>query len=539
MTTKPKKRVIGTNIIAMLRNYPMSAHDAFAEAIDNVHDAGGDQTTIEIYQDRIVITDNANGLSDLNPLVDISKSVSASYGSKIGSFGLGTKLMQLYFGNDILFESVCGGIYRKERYNWRVVQKSGNIGEVWNSRPRSASSAPQEIRPNGTRITIRELGPKAKFGRYMEDIRDRLSYRYRPGLANGKRVTIIDRTRRGQPSTYELKSDLSALGVYNGMRFVDGEVTGIVDSEVKTLKFRIGFSDLKEYNKLLQGVHFSYLDRVVTKVSSIDRKQLPSKLFAEVTLLSDEWKKCLTPIKDDIVVMKEELCTAVYTILSEWIDMLNKIDEEFFIEEFSSIFNDQFSNVLIFKPRTADGDNATKPEYRPGDETETTGGGGNGPGPVKPKPREKNRIAVPDPENGTGDASIRRRRLSGFKLVRAAEELGPLTVATYAYDEASNVFIVKINEKKALIADCWVKPYKVNVIWGIAAAQVANWARELALTGKLGTTGSWLVDMLTNAGFRPNADDPDKLFDQVNCYIVDKFIGEARRRRLDVDVAAA
>jgi hypothetical protein len=87
---RTKKRVIGTHIIAMLRNYPMTAADALAEGIDNVHDAGGTETWIDIYSDHVCITDNGPGVDDLNRLVDISNSLSVADASKLGRFGLGS-----------------------------------------------------------------------------------------------------------------------------------------------------------------------------------------------------------------------------------------------------------------------------------------------------------------------------------------------------------------------------------------------------------------------------------------------------------------
>jgi hypothetical protein len=110
--------------------------------------------------------------------------------------------------------------------------------------------------------------------------------------------------------------------------------------------------------------------------------------------------------------------------------------------------------------------------------------------------------------------------------------LGDHQIADYEYKD--NCLIVRVHEKKALIADAMIKPYKVNVMWGVIATQIAKFARDLARIGQLETTGAWLIDMLTKSGFTPNAEEPDQLFDQVNCFVVDKFVGEAKRRNLDL-----
>jgi Histidine kinase-, DNA gyrase B-, and HSP90-like ATPase len=523
---RTKKRVIGTHIIAMLRNYPMTAADALAEGIDNVHDAGGTETWIDIYSDHVCITDNGPGVDDLNRLVDISNSLSVADASKLGRFGLGSKLMQLYFGDDILFESVRNGEYRRERYNWREVEQSGDLGNEWSAKNTlPLRKAPRAILGGGLRISIRQLNHSHRYRKYLDDICERLTYRYRPGLANGKRITVIDHTKK--PAVVRvLTPSLDALGVYNNMQYVDGEVSG--------LKFRVGFGDLKEHKKLLSGVHFIYGDRVITKTTALGNQAMPAKLYAEVTLLPDPdgWKACLSPTKTEIVRLYDELCEAVLAILKDWIDLLAKYDEEFYIEEFSSIFSNQFSNVLIFKPRQQGQDPGG--DYRPGDEIETTGRGRKRPGPPPPEPHphERNREAIYDPENGTGDAMPRRKRLSGFRLVCASKELGDHQIADYEYKD--NCLIVRVHEKKALIADAMVKPYKVNVMWGVIATQIAKFARDLARSNQLETTGAWLIDMLTKAGFKPNAEEPEQLFDQVNCFVVDKFVGEAKRRNLEL-----
>jgi hypothetical protein len=210
----------------------MTAAEALAEGIDNVHDAGGTETWIDIYSDHVCITDNGPGVDDLNRLVDISNSLSVADASKLGRFGLGSKLMQLYFGDDILFESVRNGEYRRERYNWREVEQSGDLGNEWSAKNTlPLRKAPRAILGGGLRISIRQLNHSHRYRKYLDDICERLTYRYRPGLANGKRITVIDHTKK--PAVVRvLTPSLDALGVYNNMQYVDGEVSG--------LKFRVG-----------------------------------------------------------------------------------------------------------------------------------------------------------------------------------------------------------------------------------------------------------------------------------------------------------
>lgn len=507
-----ERMIPDTHFITQIRNHGMKTHEALSEWIDNADDAGATEVVVQFYKDRVVVYDNGPGLKELTNLVKL-----AVNGPKtgIGLFGMGGKFSQLHFGEDVICESVCQGEYRRERLNWRRTEESGEWPYKWDvNNIKGLATAPSVLRNGGVRITVRELHGKSL---YFDDVCRKLTYRYRLGLSDGFKIRIED-LRKKEPIIQELDPDLEGLGVYKNMKSATGNVAG--------MDFKVNYSDLKEFNRLMQGVHFAFGRRVINKAESLNGHALPTRLYAEV-ILSSEWKNCLNLTKDKIVAHYEELEIAVLKILKQWINLLEKHDEEIEIEELQVLMSEQFKNVLTFKPRKEN-----KGDYIPGETITTTRGGGGGT--VEPKPHIKNKEAIPTPGEGTGDAETHRRRPGGVSF-KFEDTLGDRLIANVVFDPATNKLTIQINPNKSFVRDAIRKPCKMNVLWAIVSYQLANWIRGLAQDKKLMETAGWIIKVLEQykpkpsnpneepVAFKPNPEEPNELFDQVNCFIMDQF----------------
>jgi hypothetical protein len=443
--------LVDSHIIAAFRNRT-NIIDAISELIDNGGDAKADLFEIAIGKTLITATDNGRGLRDLNTLFKLGGSLSADVKDAIGRYGIGAKEAILYFGSVATVESVYAGKYRAHRVNWDEIEALGTP-KPHSGRTLPLRHAPEPIQNGGTRITIERL----TVGRpriYPEIVIKRLSHRYRPGIRKGKKYIIIFNGER-----YELASDAEKLGLWANEREIMGEAV--------ERPFTLRFTDLKEYDQNISGLHIGFGNRFIEHLDRLNGKTLPPIFYAEI-MLSSKWKECLSANKTFVTQHRDELLAEAERLLHDWITELETFADEARIEKLNLLLQKHTAEIFIFKPGgkgSGQAKNISVTDRHDGD------------GPVNPQPH-KDENEVRDGDDGSKEK--RKRRPSGLRFQRN-DKLGnlPFEIAT---DLDKNQITVLLNGSIPAIDNAYRVPYKIPALWPLIASAFSGWVRDNILS---------------------------------------------------------
>lgn len=447
--------IVDSHLIAAFRNR-INTLDAISEFFDNSGAVGATNLSFAFRGDSVAVVDNGPGLKNLNLLVKLGGSYSDN--TTINVYGIGAKEAALHFGSLMIMESVCQGKYYHYELDWDEVQNKGTP-KPHNSRlALPLSKAPSVIRGGGTRITIKRLSlgrPKI----YRDVLLKRLSHRYRPALRKGKSISVAFAADRGQDAaTVKLSAQADFIGLWKNER----EIMGMAADRA----FSARYTDLKEYDRNLTGIHIGYGDRFIEHLDKLGGKTLPPLFYAEV-MLGTQWRECLSPNKTALVLFRDELEAAVFELLKDWIKELEAFSDEVRIEKLNVLLQKHTADIFVFK---AGGDGYRKD--KPTIVTDVV----PGPGPVPdPDPHVEDHEAIEDPA-GKGSKEKRKRRPSGIHFKRN-DKLGniPFTLDTNLSDQQITVFL---NGSIPAIDNAYRVPYKIPALWPLIAAAFSGWVRD-------------------------------------------------------------
>lgn len=471
--------IVDSHIVAAFRNR-INAVDAISEFIDNSLAANATHFEFRFEKDRIVVTDNGDGIQDLNLLTKLGGSYAGP--ETINVYGIGAKEAALHYGSLIDIQSVCKGKFRRYELDWDKVQQNGTpkLHDKRNVLP--ISGAPKFIKSKGTVITIKRLSA-GRSRIYPDAIIKRLSHRYRPALLKGKAIHIWFADGNFKP----LSPTADVLGLWKNEK----EIMGIAADK----SFALRYTDLKEYDRNLTGIHIAYGDRFIEHITSLNGKALPPLLYAEVTLTS-RWRECLSPNKTALVKFHDELEAAVYGLIKDWIKELEAFADEARIERLNVLLQKHTADIFIFKS----GEGANRKRRKVVVTTPIVPGPGPRP---QPDPHEKKYDVICD-EHAKGDKEKRKRRPGGL-LFKRDNSLGnmPFVIAP---DLNTNQLTIVLNGSIPAIDTAYQVPYKIPALWPLISAAFAGWVRE-----NIAKIDIWLPDLfniLHSEGYEIDPESP-------------------------------
>jgi hypothetical protein len=474
-----------SHLVAAFRNRTNTL-DAISEFIDNADDVGATHFNLSIGKEIVVAIDNGQGTDDPDLLFGFGHSKSKRLKSAIGRFGIGAKEAMLHFGSLVEVETVCAQKYRKHTVDYDKVERSG-WPDKYVGRALPIGRAPQSIANGGTLIRILRL--TSGRSRIFPDILvKRLSHRFRLGLRKGIsiEITFID----GQ--ILKLSPDADMIGIWKNEKEIIGKAVG--------RDFVIRYTDLKEYDPNLTGIHIGYGNRFIEQIKKLDGKTLPPLFYAEV-ILGEKWKNCLSPNKTSVRKYHDELEAAIHAFLKEWIKELETYSDEARIEKLNVLLHKATAQILSFKKDGTEFARGRKVTgYPEGDGPSSDIG-----------PHIDREEANPD-NNGDGGKEIKRRPAGGL-FFKPSSELGdfPFEIET---DTRNNQITVKLNEKIPAIDLAYRVPYKISALWPLISAALAGWCRQNLESIDELLPG--LLDRLKAEGYRIDLEKPEDL----ECYLI-------------------
>jgi len=492
------KLIPSVHILHERFNKGLSAATAFSELISNGLRTG-DKMWITLLPDRIIVTDNGEGVSNMDAMFGLGQSESRYDPTDIGEFGIGSKDAQMHFGKKCTVQTVYEGRYYVHSIDWERVERT-DWPEAFSGFSRAVDKAPVEIRDGGTILTISKL-----FDRRInvEMTVKRLTHRFRPGLLKGCEIIITDNRYR-RPKVYKLDKSVAATAVaLEGETKVKGEVLG--------KKFTLTYATLKEQSDF-NGVHIGFDKQFVVSKQYLNKTGMPSRLYAEV-ILSSRWKGCFSPNKERMIRHEFEVEVAVLNLLRDFINKLSHEAEHVRIEHINLALATDFENVIIL-------DDRRRGKHVKDEETDVTKEGGRGgDGPPNPdKPEEKVFTAKPTKKDEDGHGTQQRKRSRGGISFTRKDNLGPHVAAVAIFDAPARTLRVELNGTFPVIELAYQNPYKPTGLWPIIAREIANFCRDNAKGIDDMLPG--FVDALDKLGYGIETDRPNLFADKVFAYIM-------------------
>jgi hypothetical protein len=258
---------------------------AFAEFIDNSFgEAAGASQKVEILIKRTsaVIMDDGNGIANLEQCFRLGDSNSRHSVSDIGRYGVGAKHAAVWMGKRYMVatQNSDKGCQVFE-VNWDAVRK----GAEW------PTFSPEPIRSTGktgTYTLIRGFWPQRKRIN-IEYLARSLSETFAPALEDGKTLIIIDERKKDKKKI--VLKPWRPKGWSDRVCF-KGSVSG------REYTGEIGV--LSDHYSSDSGLRICFAHRVLQKMTKLNRKALPVRLFGYIRL-SDSWKDRLATNKTEIV----------------------------------------------------------------------------------------------------------------------------------------------------------------------------------------------------------------------------------------------
>jgi hypothetical protein len=282
--------------VNLLRSYRGERVDyllVVGEGVDNAFDAGAKMVAIGISDDEIRFQDDGIGITR-DRIVSIFSigDHGAMATTQLGRFGIGIKAQAINAGDAFAIDSTSRDGRVRAEVNWRKILQSGE--RRWKiPLPRWIPFAVGS--PTGTIVSISDLRKTPRIA--LEKIRDDLSQRFYPAIANGQRIY--------------LNSEATEL-------LLEPKMTNVVErqfqlSDGRGAHLRAGI--LAEPSKL-KGVHVGYKHRVIMPQSNLGCGEYSglNKMFARIQL-SGPWHiaRFKNDLSDDIE--KDELDAAIYEAL--------------------------------------------------------------------------------------------------------------------------------------------------------------------------------------------------------------------------------
>lgn len=268
-----------------LQNQALPWWKCLGELIDNSFDHGADRVEIrESHKPKsITVEDNGRGIKCLVSALSIGDSKPTGE-SRLGRYGIGLKDAWLSTGDKICISSTHEGVTSL------IELDVSDFGDDW-SGPDPALSVSQAR--SGTRILL-HLRKSRKLP--SQDVYDKLSWVFSPGLLQGKQIVKVGSNGQRQPLKPRGLPDLTEA---------------IQDTfQIKDKEVRINIGLIKPGTKLFDGPFcFAYKHRIIES-SSLGSKGMSCQNIAGLVTLGDGWE--LSKNKDAITDCEDELESEIH-----------------------------------------------------------------------------------------------------------------------------------------------------------------------------------------------------------------------------------
>ena len=144
------------------QNKGLPTATAIAEFIDNSF-VTGNQFWLVLGQDYVIVADNGEGISNMDDIIGVGYSSYSQNPKAISEYGVGSKDAQMHFGEQCRIQTVYNNSYYDFTIDWGACirdSKHPMVPKNWNDAALPVTSAPKNIRPSGTMLTIRKLHRK-------------------------------------------------------------------------------------------------------------------------------------------------------------------------------------------------------------------------------------------------------------------------------------------------------------------------------------------------------------------------------------------
>jgi hypothetical protein len=334
----PEPRWLNSEI---MRSHKLSHERALAELIDNSHDAGANNFTVDFGMgaDKIICKDDGlgvqGGLAALFRLGHHAKIKTSKrrFSMPIGRYGVGFKHAAISLSEKTIVETSTGDRVEKLGIEWMRLMEAAAWKVPKNDWKRYGIERELESRESSTytEIFMYRCRKKHPRGADFKKLCEGLSRRFFPLLERGFSIHVCDVDGN--------KSKLRPPELPPG----EEELVGKVDVEGYGAKYRVRLIESGAKNTWL-GLDYCWGPRVVLDHSALGLGDAGTGLIAGIVWLSENWP--LATNKDEIEY-REELGEAMEAALKPIIDRAKRRSEFIKINYFSRNISAMLNKAAI------------------------------------------------------------------------------------------------------------------------------------------------------------------------------------------------
>lgn len=283
-----------------LRNQALPWWMCLSELIDNSFDHGADRVEIrEVSKPRsIIIDDNGKGIECLVSALSIGDSKPTGE-QRMGRYGIGLKDAWLSTGEKIDIITTRGDKTKQ------LVLDVSDFDDNW------IGPDPIELPFNGRKGTCIQLHMRKSRQKPQEDVYEKLSWVFSPGLLQGKQIVRVSSSGR-KP----LKS--------RGIPELSEAVQDSFEINGKPVSINIGI--IKPGTKMYGGPFcFAHLHRII-ECTSLGSKGMSCQNITGMVVLGDGWQ--LSKNKNAITDCEEELEEEIYKRIHHLLVKADKLSQD-------------------------------------------------------------------------------------------------------------------------------------------------------------------------------------------------------------------
>lgn len=266
---------------------------ALGELIDNAIDASATSVVILAEANRLVITDDGTGCSDIEAMFRLGDH-RPHQKRGLGRYGIGLKDAALWLWGETRVVSVHGGRSYSAIVDWGKLLRSPE----WEVGDPVVAIARNEM--PGTRLVFSRTEKRFPSGKELEALVSDLGFVFSPGLKSGVRITI--RRDKSQPMQC-VRTEAPPL---------ENVITGAVEVEGRTAEVHVGIVPEGSPNPR-SGLHYTHRHRVIMPSTGLGCGETSTARIFGWVRLGDQWR--LSKNKDDVAEFKAELGAAVYALI--------------------------------------------------------------------------------------------------------------------------------------------------------------------------------------------------------------------------------
>jgi hypothetical protein len=313
---------IGVGILRFLRDKPLSWSSMCKEWIDNSYGARATRVVFRRIDDRVEISDDGEGCSDLRVMESIAKSINRDY-DKAGMYGTGGIWSQIHAsqGGKVEVTTVTNREKQTITINFsECLQANKFISDYTPGIPVPAG------RPTGTTIRIFNAKRYGNENKILED----LGHAYAVELRAGRKIIFDTDGKRREVKPFQIPPFSARVEI--DFVFQGHHITGfcgVVEEGVPNPHF--GWS-----------VHWGYRFAKTTTAPAGDH--LPNRIYGEIYLPSS-WKN-INPTKDDFTSDADSFWEEIAILCDEVIRAADDQSTDLELLEASELASDLLTEAI-------------------------------------------------------------------------------------------------------------------------------------------------------------------------------------------------